>query len=179
MAPCAAPIAAARHAAILRFGIFELRGGNIMRIAAVMVLAFATAVPAAAQAAPVDVLFQQFGLFGTWALDCGRTASPANPHVSITTPSPGLVVENHDLGRDYAVNHYSVLSAERLSDDRLSVQVIFQPGTETEERQKLVFLVRDRTRRTMFNQPAGGAVRVKDGVALAHGSKTPVLRKCE
>jgi hypothetical protein len=179
VALCAAPIAAARHAAILRFGIFELRGGNIMRIAAVMVLAFATAVPAAAQAAPVDVLFQQFGLFGTWALDCGRTASPANPHVSITTPSPGLVVENHDLGRDYAVNHYSVLSAERLSDDRLSVEVIFQPGTETEERQKLVFLVRDRTRRTMFNQPADGAVRVKDGVALAHGSKTPVLRKCD
>ena len=150
-----------------------------MRIVAVLVLAAATAMSAAAQTAPVDVLFQQFGLFGTWASDCRQSASPANPHVSITTPSPGLVSETHDLGRDYAVNHYSILSAERLSAEQLSVAVIFQPGTETEEREKLIFLVRDRTRRTMFNQPDGGAVRVKDGIALAHGSKTPVLNKCD
>ena len=149
-----------------------------MRIAAVLVLAFATAVPAA-KAAPVDELFRQFGLFGTWAPDCGQAASPANPHVSITTPSPGLVLENHDLGRDYAINRYSMLAAERISDERLSVEVIFQPGTDAEERQKLVILVRKGTRRTMFNQPDGGAVRVKNGIALAHGSKTPVLNKCE
>jgi hypothetical protein len=48
-----------------------------------------------------------------------------------------------------------------------------------EERQKLVFLVRDNTRRTMFNEGDGGTVRVKDGIALARGSKTPLLRKCE
>ena len=149
-----------------------------MRIAAVMVVALA-AVQTAAQAAPVDALFQQFGLFGTWASDCGQGASPDNPHVNIAASSPGLVIENHDLGQDYAVNRYSVLSAERLSDERLSVEVIFQPGSDAEERQKLVFLVRDRTRRTLFNQPADGAVRVKDGIALAHGGKTPVLRKCE
>jgi hypothetical protein len=150
-----------------------------MRIAAVMVLAAATAMPAAAQTAPVDVLFEQFGLFGTWATDCQQPASPANPHVSITTPSPGLVSESHDLGPNYAINHYSMVSAERLSTEHLAVAVIFQPGTETEERQKLVFRVREGTRRTLFNQPDGGAVRVKDGIALAHGSKTPVLNKCE
>ena len=150
-----------------------------MRIVAVFVLAAATAISAAAEAASIDVLFQQFGLFGTWASDCALAASPANPHVSITTPGPGLVREDHDLGPSYAVNRYSMLSAERLSGEQLSVEVIFQPGTEAEERQKLVFLVRDRTRRTMFNQPEGGEVRVRDGIALAHGSKTPVLRKCE
>jgi len=42
-----------------------------------------------------------------------------------------------------------------------------------------VFRVREGTRRTLFNQPDGGAVRVKDGIALAHGSKTPVLNKCD
>ena len=88
-------------------------------------------------------------------------------------------MESHDLGPDYTVNRYSMLSAERLSADELSVEVIFQPGTEAEERQKLVFLVRKDTRRTMFNQPDGGAVRVKDGIVLARGTKTPVLKKCE
>jgi hypothetical protein len=150
-----------------------------MRIVAVIVLAAATAMPAAAQTTPVDALFQQFGLFGTWAADCAQAASPANPHVSITAPSPGLVLESHDLGRDYAVNRYSMVSAERLSAEQLSVAVIFQPGTETEEREKLVFLIRKGTRRTLFNQPDGGAVCVKDGIVLAHRSKTPTLNKCD
>jgi hypothetical protein len=31
----------------------------------------------------------------------------------------------------------------------------------------------------MFNQTDGGPVRVKDGIAVARGSKTPLLRKCD
>jgi hypothetical protein len=150
-----------------------------MRIAAVIVLVVATILPAAAKAEPVDAVFQQFSLFGTWAANCQAPAAPANPHVTVTTPSPGLVQESHDLGPDYAVNHYSMLSAERLSADQVSVHVIFQPGTEGEERQRLVYLVRKDTRRTMFNQPDGGDERVKDGVVLVSGGKTPVLKKCE
>lgn len=136
-------------------------------------------VSSSAHAASVEELFQQFGLFGIWAADCSKPATPANPRVSITTPSAGLVLEDHNLGPDFAVNRYSVLSAQQVSASSLSVDVIFQPGTEVEERQKLVFSVHDNTRRTMFNQPDGGAVRVKDGIALARGSKTPLLRKCE
>jgi hypothetical protein len=149
----------------------------LMRIAAVMVLA--ATMMSAARAAPVDELFRQFGLFGSWATDCAQPASPGNPHVSITLLSPGLVLESHDLGPDYTLNRYSILSAERLSADELAVEVIFQPGSEGEERQKLIFRVRDGTRRTLFNQAQDGPVRVKDGIALANGSKTPVLNKCE
>ncbi|HEY7998622.1 MAG TPA: hypothetical protein VIE87_07365 [Pseudolabrys sp.] len=148
-----------------------------MRIAAVIVLAAAVVAPV--RAAPADELFQQFGLFGTWAPDCGQAASPANPHVSITTPSVGLVREDHDLGSGFAVNRYSMLSAERLSDERLSVEAVFQPGNAAEDHEQLIFLVRGRTRRTIFNQPAGREARVKDGIALPGGSKTPVLNKCD
>jgi len=148
-----------------------------MRFAAVLVFAAATAMPV--HAAPADALFEEFGLIGSWAFNCQAPASPANPHVSITVPNPGLVLEEHSLGANYAVNRYSIVSAERLSADELAVEVIFQPGTDAEERQKLVFLIRDKTRRTMFNQVEDGPVRVKDGIALARGSKTPVLKKCE
>jgi hypothetical protein len=151
------------------------RSGHVVRLVAVLVFLGATS----AAAAPVDTLFQEFGLFGTWAPDCTQPATPANPHVSITLPSPGLVQEEHNLGPKYTLNHYSILSAERVSPDELSVEVIFQPGTEVEERQKLVFRVRNDTRRTMFNQPDDGPVRVKDGIVLARGAKTPVLNKCE
>ena len=150
-----------------------------MRLVAVFVLVAGIAVSGGASGASVDELFQQFGLFGTWAADCSQPATPANPRVSIITPSSGLVLEDHNLGPDFAVNRYSILSAEKMSATSLSVEVIFQPGTEVEERQKLVFSVHDNTRRTIFNQTDGGAVRVKDGIALARGSKTPLLRKCE
>ena len=149
-----------------------------MRIAAIVAIVAALAAPAAA-AAPVDELYSEFGLFGTWAGDCRQPTSPANPQVSIITPGPGLVLEVHDLGPDYETNRYSVLEAERVSARELAVHVIFQPGGEGEERQKLVFLIRDGTRRTLFNQPDGGAVRVRDGIALARGTKTLVLHKCE
>ncbi len=150
-----------------------------MRLRAIFVLVMSFAVPGGTSAASVDELFQQFGLFGTWAADCSQPATPANPRVSIITPSAGLVLEDHNLGPDFTVNRYSILSAEKTSANSLSVDVIFQPGTEIEERQKLVFAVRDNTRRTIFNQTDSGAVRVKDGIALARGSKTPLLRKCD
>jgi hypothetical protein len=68
---------------------------------------------------------------------------------------------------------------EKLSDTRIAVQVIFQPGKEAEERQRLVLTVRDGTRRTLFTQPQDGPVRVREGVVAAYGVPTPLLRKCE
>lgn len=164
-----------------------------MRLAGAVLACLAVlAVPAAAQSVPppaVDVskdtaetaledLLQQLGLLGTWAADCAQPASPANPRVSITAPSEGLVIEEHNIGPGFAANRYSVLSAQRLPGDRVALQVIFQPGTQIEERQNLVLLVQRGTRRTLFNQPEGGPVRVKDGIAAGRGTKTPTLKKC-
>jgi hypothetical protein len=150
-----------------------------MRFVAVLGIFALVALPDIAIAASVEEVFQEFGLFGMWATDCNSPATPVNPHVSITTPGAGLVLEDHDLGSDFAVNRYSVLSAAPVSHTRVSVQVIFQPGTNVEERQELVFSIHNNTRRTLFNQSDGGAIRVKDGIAVARGSKTPLLRKCE
>jgi len=150
-----------------------------MRLVTVLVFVLSFTMSTKTDAASVEELFQEFGLFGTWAIDCEKPPTPANPHVSIMTPSAGLVLEDHNLGPDFAVNRYSVLAAERMSPTSLSVDVIFQPGTEVEDHQKLIFSVRDNTRRTIFNQTSGGAVRVKDGIALARGTKTPLLRRCE
>lgn len=149
-----------------------------MRIAAVLLL-LATALPAAAGGPSPEELFKQLGLFGTWASDCAAEPSPANPHVRISQPAPGVILEDNDIGPNNVVNRYSILAAEQLSATQLAVQVIFQPGKEGEERQKLVWSVHEGTLRTLFNQPQGGPVRVKDGVAVGYGSKTPLLKKCE
>ncbi|MFN3659334.1 MAG: hypothetical protein ACK4UO_18975 [Pseudolabrys sp.] len=140
---------------------------------------FAPVQIAAAEATSVEAIFTEFGLFGVWAGDCAKKAAPDNPHVHIARASTGVVFEEHDLGPGYAVNVYNIVSAERLSSTRVSTRVIFQPGGPKEERQTLVFDLRGNTRRTMFNQAEGGPVRVKDGVAVALGNKTPVLKKCD
>lgn len=133
----------------------------------------------AAQSSDVAELFAAFDLFGTWAADCGRPPTPANPHVSVTTPGAGLVLENNDVGPGYAANRYSVLAARRVSAERIEVKVLFRPGTEDEERQTLIFVVRNGTRRTVFNRVEDdGTVRVRNGVVLARGTKTPLLKKC-
>jgi hypothetical protein len=158
-----------------------------MRRAVAIGLMLLAALPAAARATTdtgvakptAAELFRQFGLFGTWAVDCKRAPAPDNPHVSDVALDADAVLESHDLGPDNVVNRYSVLSAMRLSATRLELQVIFQPGSEGAERQHLVLVVRDGTRRTLFNQPEGGPVLVRDGVAVAFGVKTPLLRKCE
>jgi hypothetical protein len=153
--------------------------GDNMRSATVLAFVVWLCLFGGARADSVEDLFQQFGLFGTWATDCAKPAALANPHVIISHPSAGLVLEDHNLGPEFAVNRYSVLSAEQVSPTNLSVNVIFQPGTQGEERQKLVFAVRANTRRTIFNQTDSGTVRVKDGIALARNSKTPLLQKCD
>jgi hypothetical protein len=126
----------------------------------------------------LEDLFKQLDFFGAWAVDCARAASPANPHVSVTAPSEGLVLESHDIGADYAANQYSVLSAQRLPGDRLALEVLFQPGGANEQRQNLVLLLHGGTRRTLFNQPEGGEPRVKDGLVAGTRTKTPTLKKC-
>ena len=151
-----------------------------MRVATGVSVAWMFVTAASADpAATVEQVFNNFGLFGTWASNCAADAAPANPRVTILMQTPGVVFEEHNLGADYAVNRYSVLAARQVSADRVSVDVIFQPGKPDEQRQTLEFQVRNGTRRTLFNQPEGDAPRVKGGVALATGARTPLLRKCE
>lgn len=133
--------------------------------------------PAWADVPSVADLFQQFGLVGTWAVDCKAAPSPRNPHVTDVLQN-GTVLERQDLGPDTEVNYYRIVAATRVSATRLSVQVIFRPGGEGEERQALVWSVHNGTRRTLRNQPAGEPLRVKNGVAVGFGVRTPVLRKC-
>jgi hypothetical protein len=152
------------------------KAGAMKRMAAT-VLAVLAATPAAA-APSTDEVLREFQLFGTWAVDCAAPASPANPHVSDASMRAGLILEDHDLGAGN-INRYRIVTAERLSEARLALDVIFRPGDTGEERQKLELTVRNGTRRTMFNRPEDGPVRVRNGAVVGAGLKTPLLSKCE
>jgi hypothetical protein len=157
-----------------------------MRIAAFLVLLVAGIHSAAATeaAAPdagkpaIAAVLRDFGLFGAWAVNCALPATPANPHVSIVETQPGVVVERHELGPEYETNSYSVTAAAPVSTTRVSLDVVFKPGADGEQRQRLILRVEHDTRRTMYNRIEHGAVLVKDGIVVGHGVHTPVLHKC-
>jgi hypothetical protein len=149
------------------------------RAIALALLALLPAAAAAAEPSSIEAVFHQFGLFGDWAVDCKRPAALDNPHISDAVLSPGVVLEREDFGANNRMNRYSVLAADALSKTEASLLVIFDPGGEHEQRQRLVLVMHGGTRRTMFNQVVDGPVRVKDGVAVKFGLPTPLLRKCE
>lgn len=148
-----------------------------MRCGIAVALAVMSAMPAAAAPSTEDVL-REFQFFGTWAVDCAKPPAPANPHVNDTQVSPGVIFEDHVLG-DNAMNRYRIVGAERESATRLVLDVIFSPGKQFEERERLVLTVRDGTRRTLVNQAKNGPLRVNDGVVVGTTTKTPVLTKCD
>jgi len=136
----------------------------------------------AAPGLTAEPVFREFGLLGEWAAACDKAASPMNPHVSVTAPGAGLIVESHDVGADFAPNLYHVVAARRVDKDSVEARALFRPGTESEDEQTLVMRVaKDKkgidTRRTMFNRGEDG-VRVKNGVAVRSGAKTAVLKRC-
>ena len=111
-------------------------------------------------------LLQSHELFGTFAADCSQEPG-------------GMVIEAHDVGLKYTNNLYSVRAARRVAADRLELKVVFVPGTQAEQYQTMELIVGKGTRRTMFNRVDNGPVRVQRGVALANGSRTPLLKKCD
>ena len=156
-----------------------------IRFAAFALLVLAGVLPAEAQdakppvnAAGIEAVLRDAGLFGTWAVDCEGAPTPLNPHVSILMADGGSVVERHELGGDYEINTYRVIAAKRLSKTRVAVEVLFKPDSERQQEQSLVLAVEHGTRRTMYNRIAGGAVVVRGGVVAGHNAKTPALKKC-
>src|SRR5262249_4946794 len=101
---------------------------TMRRLAAFALLVGVFVVPGQADAASADELFRHFNLFGTWATDCKNPPTPSNPFVSITTPSAGLILEDHNLGPDYAVNRYSVLSARVGAGGGGGINRLLPPG---------------------------------------------------
>src|SRR5215470_10589997 len=58
---------------------------------------------------------KEFGLFGTWADDCGAAPSPANQYASFSLTSRGNIELRNDFGPDYDEMLHRIVDAQRLS----------------------------------------------------------------
>ncbi len=134
--------------------------------------ALAGAVPVQAQEAAG--ILNAFGLFGSWAVECGAPPSPGNVVQTVGWTGREPVESSETIGTGAAANRYRVISA-RMPDATTLVMQVLLNGRFTEN--LTIAKYGNDAIRTMTNQTWDGFL-VQNGVVLASGRPTPWLRRC-
>lgn len=130
--------------------------------------------PASAQAQQTAGILNAFGLFGSWAVQCGAPPSPANVVQTVTWTGREPVEYSETIGPGAADNRYRVISAQMPNATTLSLQVLLN-GRYTEN--LTIAKYGNDAIRTMTNQTWNGFL-VQNGVIATTGRPTPRLHKC-
>ncbi len=141
---------------------------------AVFAALFAAAGTVPAQAQEVAGILNAFGLFGSWAIECGAPASPGNVVQTVGWTGREPVEYSETIGAGAAAKRYRVVSA-RMPDATTLVMRVLLNGRFSEN--LTIAKYGNDAIRTMTNQAWNGFL-VQNGVILASGRPTPWLRKC-
>jgi hypothetical protein len=133
--------------------------------------------PALAHSQSATAAMQDFGLLGTWAGECGQSASPTNNHATYLVTSSGGLQLKYQSGADYEESVYDVLDAKRVAPDRLSLrQVLMSNDRVTLD----VVLLKENDKIRIWSSlfPDGTAL-VEDGVMSSMtGRETRWMTRC-
>jgi hypothetical protein len=150
--------------------------GNAMRKLC-LYLAIFLILPSLAPAETPTEALRGFSLLGTWASECGESASPTNSHATyLVTPSDGIQLKSA-FGAGYEDSIYDVQDAKRIGPDKLSLrQVLLGNDHVTLD----IVLLKDNDRIRIWSSlfPDGTAL-VEDGVMASQGGReTRWLTRC-
>jgi hypothetical protein len=129
-----------------------------------------------AQSAATEV--QDFGLVGTWAVECKDLPSPQNEHASFSVNPSGGVQLRNDFGRDYDEMVYRIISARRIAPDRVELRQVLT----TDRRIVLdtVMLKEEDRLRLWSSRGLDGTTLVADGtVPMTNGQQTRWTDCCQ
>jgi hypothetical protein len=139
-----------------------------------LLLSIVAAAPAAA-AQSLDGTLREFGLLGTWAPDCGEAPSPLHPHALYSTDPSGQASMTYEPGSRAPRSIYTILSAERIADDKLLLREEWLHDHSRLE----VTLRRFRGKlKVWLSRGADGKIMVKDGTVVATGYVSPWMTRC-
>lgn len=143
----------------------------MMRLAVLAFALLALSSPAWAEA-DSDALIQ-FGLIGSWALDCHAPPSLANPFETLIPSKTGeptrhLSTGNPALDRAEPIHDVILITADRL---RLS----YPQNSVTVT---VVFLKQDGRIRVLESTTSNGLTVVSGGIVQRNGQQTAWLEKC-
>lgn len=127
-------------------------------------------------AAVADVL-RQWGLLGTWSVDCGRQPTGNHIHIRYIEWMGGKVMTERQYGDASRNDSNEVINATINADGSLTLVVDFQSlGGQI----RTFAVMRDRPDRlrAVWNHGPDGVYSVKDGRFTGNGAETPWQYKC-
>ncbi|WP_440638179.1 hypothetical protein ACSHT2_29055 [Bradyrhizobium sp. PUT101] len=140
--------------------------------AVVLWVAFTSMAGAETLAATVE----QWGLLGSWAVDCA--ARPDRDKGALLTyeiRKDGRVMYRRNFGE--AKDENEVVSATVNAEGLLDLMVFFPSLHQTREFGLL--LRKDGSLRAIYNRSERGEYTIKDGKYVATGAPTPVQQRCD
>jgi hypothetical protein len=123
---------------------------------------------------PLDTL-RRWGLLGTWALDCSKTASDSNAYLSYVADPEGKALHNRDFGDRRDVN--TVEQARTGRGGALELTVNF-PGLSQTRKYTMLMGLDGRIRAIANSKVDGTEQSIKDGKFTANGRDTPWQARC-
>jgi hypothetical protein len=145
--------------------------GRAVALAALLL----AAARALADGSPVPDILRQFGLLGTWAIDCSRAAGPNDEHSIYAISASGEATMSYTRGEPYRDIVYSIRAAERVAPDRLALTVLHMPDRTPVD---LVLLKEAGTLRVWSSHTPDGRMLVMGGVITGNGKESPRFRRC-
>jgi hypothetical protein len=140
--------------------------------AAVLWVAFTPAAGAESLAATVE----QWGLLGSWAVECaGRPDREKGALLTYEIRKDGRVMYRRNFGE--AKDENEVVSAMVNADGLLNVMVYFPLLQQTREFGLL--LSKQGSLRAIYNRSERGEYTIRDGKYVATGASTPPQQRCD
>jgi len=140
--------------------------------AAVLWVAFEPAAGAESLAATVE----QWGLLGSWAIDCAvRPERDKGALLIYEIRKDGRVMYRRNFGETKDENE--VVSATVSADGLLNVMVYFPLLQQTREFGLL--LSKQGSLRAIYNRSERGEYTIRDGKYIATGAPTPAQQRCD
>jgi hypothetical protein len=122
---------------------------------------------------------QEFGLIGTWALDCSRPPGPANAYANFALTPEGAVELRDDFGPDYDDMVYRIVEATRVGSFRLAMRQVLT----TDDRivlDTVTLKAAGRIRNWSSQFADGSASLVEDGLLHSdEGRETSWMTRCD
>ena len=134
------------------------------------------AITPAAGAGSLAATIEQWGLLGSWAVDC--TARPDRDKGALLTyeiRKDGRVMYRRDFGD--ARDENEVVSATINAEGLLNVMVYF-PSLH-QAREFGLLLAKDGSLRAIYNRSERGEYTIRDGKYVATGAPTPIQQRCD
>jgi hypothetical protein len=117
---------------------------------------------------------RQWGLIGTWAVDCQSPPGERNIYLTYEIGKDGKLLHKRDFGVGQDTN--DVLRARVASKGELQLVVNFSQLSET--RTYTLMMGGDGRIRALTNRDSKGRYTIRNGRLLANGNPTPWQSRC-